>query len=68
MSVGSVTGAGVTGAADRHVAAVAKKEDAAVLQVAADDGADADPFAEATHAGTQGAHATDDQVDFDAGL
>src|SRR6185437_15338991 len=48
-------------AEDLGMACVAKAEDAAVFQKAADDGADADAIAEALDARAESAHAADDQ-------
>jgi hypothetical protein len=63
-----VAGHPVGGAAeDFFGAAVGEPEDAAVLEEAADDGADADIFAESGDAGAKGAHAADDEVDLDSG-
>ncbi len=39
-----------------------------MLKEAADDGADADVFAEAFDSGTEGADAADDEIDLDSGL
>ncbi len=46
-------------------AAVVEEEDAAVLQIAAHDRADANALRKANHLGAQRAHAADDEVDFD---
>ena len=55
-------------AVDLLLAAVLEVEDAAVFEKTADDGADADVFAEAFMPGAQGRHAADDEVDLHSGF
>ena len=55
-------------AEDFSLATVGEGEDAAVLEKAANDAADADALAQAFDAGTKSAHAANDQVDLDAGF
>lgn len=58
---------GAAGEDDGGVAVVVEVEGAAVFEVAADEGADADVIAEAADAGDEAADAADDEVDLNAG-
>src|SRR6185437_12826458 len=53
-------------AEDLGLAAIGEGEDAAVLQVSADDGSYADALAQSFYSGTQGADAAHNEVDLDA--